>query len=213
MINQHALEDLLSGLCSTIMEKTKKDLESSTPCIVTEVYEGRTKVDVRPLIKVMGADESQTSRAIIKGIPIETIGAGGMLISFPVVIGDLGWLQASDRDISLFLQSYADSRVPTMRKHSFSDARFIPDIMRNFVIASEDSEAVTIQNRVGTVKIALDNSEVRITAPSIKMNGAQITSGGDVVTASGISLDNHSHAAGTYTAGGDPVSGEAGAAT
>ena len=138
-------------------------------------------------------------------------------MSWPVTAGDIGWIEASDRDISLFLQSYDEQDPASARKHSFSDGRFIPDMMTNYTIAGEDSAAVVIQNRSGTVKIALDDSEIRIknggvsatitsttvtgTAPGgFILNGAEITATGDVVTATGVSLNNHPHAQGNDSA-------------
>lgn len=48
---------------------------------------------------------------------------------------------------------------------------------------------------------------------SMLINGAQITPGGDVITASGISLDNHGTSPGSFAAGGDAVTGVGGAPT
>ncbi|AUG84963.1 hypothetical protein MAELSTROM_44 [Pseudoalteromonas phage Maelstrom] len=154
-------ENLLPDLVRDIMNATKRAVEVSLPCIVTKVI-SRTKVNVRPLIKVVMQDGTSRQRDIIEGLPIATFGAGDKFISFNVTKGDIGWLDACDRDISLFLQSYANVEPPTSRMHSFSDARFVPDIMTNITVAEEDAAAMVISTRDGTVKIALDNDEVRI---------------------------------------------------
>lgn len=203
--NENLLVDLVRDILSTV----KRSVEVSIPCIVTKVI-SRTKVDVRPLIKIVAQDGTSYDRDIVEGLPVFTAGAGDRFVSFPVVAGDLGWIDASDRDISLFLQSYENVEPPTSRMHSFSDARFIPDIMTNITVAEEDATAIVIQNRSGTVKIALDDSEIRIKNDTVSLvvdglsvtgvapggfdlNGAQITSGGDVITANGVSLDGHPH--------------------
>ena len=143
-------------------------------------------------------------------IPVVAHGAGNFLISFNISIGDLGWIEASDRDISLFKQAYEQSKPNTRRMHNFSDARFVPDVMTGFEIAAEDAGALVIQNKAGNIKIALDEDEIRIKKDDITLvlsgnsvtgiapggfdlNGAKITPSGDVVTASGVSLDNHPH--------------------
>ena len=202
-------ENLLTDLVKDILTASKKAIEVSIPCVVTEVV-SRTKVHVRPLIKIMAKDGQTYGRDIIEGLPVFTGGAGDRLISFPVKAGDIGWIDACDRDISLFLQSYENVKPPTNRMHSFSDARFVPDIMTNITVSEEDAAAVVIQNRSGSVKIALDENQIRVkndsvsltingdtvvgTAPAgFTLNGARITASGDVVTASGVSLDNHPH--------------------
>lgn len=168
-------ENLLPELVREILSATKRSLEVSIPCIVTEVI-SRTKVNVRPLIKVVAQDGASTDRGIIEGLPVFTAGAGDKFISFPVKVGDIGWLDACDRDISLFLQSYDNVEPPTSRMHSFSDARFVPDIMTNITVADEDATAMVIQTRDGTVKIAIDDDEIRI-----KNNDASIVMGVDSI--------------------------------
>jgi hypothetical protein len=171
-------ENLLPDLVREILAATKRSLEVSIPCIVTKVI-SRTKVDVRPLIKIVARDGTSIDRAIIEGLPVFTAGAGDKFISFPVAVGNIGWLNACDRDISLFLQSYGNVEPPTNRMHSFSDACFLPDIMTNITVAAEDATAMVIQTRDGTVKIAVDNDEIRI-----KNNDAIVVMGVDSIDVS-----------------------------
>lgn len=170
--NDDSMNDLVKAIIATI----KRSVESSIPCIVTKVI-SRTKVNVRPLIKIVAQDGESKERAIIEGLPVFTAGAGDKFVSFPVKKGDLGWIDASDRDISLFLQSYGNVEPPTSRMHSFSDARFVPDIMTNITIAEEDATAMVIQTRNGTVKIALDDGEIRIKNDSVSLviGGSKVT--------------------------------------
>lgn len=168
--------NLMIDLVRDILAAAKRSVEVSLPCIVTKVI-SRTKVNVRPLIKIVAQDGTAYDRAVIEGLPVFTSGAGDRFISFPVAVGDLGWIDASDRDLSLFLQSYSAEEPPTSRMHSFSDARFIPDIMTNITAAEEDATALVIQNRHGTVKIALDDTEIRIKneAVSLVIDGDSVT--------------------------------------
>jgi hypothetical protein len=171
-----------------------KKMQKSLPVKVTKVSSDRKFVNVQPQILVVDSEGGTIIRGEIKGIPVVTSGASNFLISFDISVGDLGWIEASDRDISLFKQSYEQSKPNTKRMHNFSDARFVPDIMTNFVIAEEDAGALVIQNRDGSVKISLNSSRIKMQSPSdIEINGAKITPSGDVVTASGVSLDNHPH--------------------
>jgi len=169
-------ENLLPDLTREIITATKRALEVSIPCIITKVI-SRTKVDVRPLIKIVLKNGTSRDRAIIEGLPVFTGGAGDKFISFPVAVGDIGWLDACDRDISLFFQSYGNVEPPTNRMHSFSDARFVPDIMTNITVSAEDATAMVIQTRDGVVKIAVDDNEIRIKndAVSLVLTGSAVT--------------------------------------
>lgn len=222
MINESAKKDWLPGVLDMLSHRVKRDMEHCIPCEVIAVH-SRTRVDVKLLIMMVDADGNRVSRQNVTNIPVETLGAGDLLVSFPIQEGDKGWIEASDRDISLFLQSYSESQPGTRRMHSFNDAKFVPDIMTNFTVSQEDSSAVVIQNRNGSVKIAIDQSEVRIVnnSVSVKVNGSSVTgvapggfnlnglvidsngefttksglssSNGDVSTQSGVTLGDHDH--------------------
>lgn len=203
MINTNTKKDWLPGVLDMLANRVNRDLENCIPCEIAKVH-SRVSVDVKPLIMMVDADGNRISRQKISNIPVETIGAGNLLMSFPVAVGDKGWIEASDRDISLFLQSYAESQPGTERMHSFNDAKFVPDIMTNFTVSAADETAVVIQNRDGTVKVAIDQTEIRIvnggvsvtatestvtgTAPGgFNFNGFIISPGGEFQTASGLS--------------------------
>lgn len=57
--------------------------------------------------------------------------------------------------------------------------------------------SATISNATGTLILQADGE--------FNINGARITTGGDIITASGVSLDNHPHAQGNDTGGDTEV--------
>jgi hypothetical protein len=66
----------------------------------------------------------------------------------------------------------------------------------------------------GSARLFNENGYIELKANGeIEANGATITTGGDVVTAAGVSLDGHKHVAGSDLIGnsGSPVTGETGA--
>jgi len=158
-------DDLLTGAFNVMFNHINKKMQNSLPVKVTKVSSDRKFVNVQPQILVVDSEGGTIIRGEIKGIPVVTSGGGNFLISFNISIGDLGWIESSDRDISLFKQSYDQSKPNTKRMHNFSDARFIPDIMTNFTIDDEDSDCMTIQNRDNTVKISLSNERIKIKSP------------------------------------------------
>jgi hypothetical protein len=188
-------DELLTGAFNILADYLRRTMENSLPCKVVAVSDDRQTVTVQPLIKILATDGSLTSRAEIEGVPVFANGAGGFCISFPVSVGSLGWLDACDRDISIFLQSYDDSAPGTKRKHSFSDARFVPDIMTGYSIAGEDSGSLVIQNAAGSVKIALSDDAIRLTASSVEIVSGSLTHNGINVG------DTHTHEQGADSDG------------
>ncbi|CAH6970216.1 hypothetical protein VCHA30O60_50150 [Vibrio chagasii] len=162
-----ANEESLTQVLQVFEERIFKGMENKLPVRVVSVSGDRKRVSVKPLISIVGENNQIISRGVIKGIPVFQHGAGGFLISFDINENDLGWIDTADRDISLFLQTYNESPPNTFRKHSFSDAQFIPDIMTDFTIDSEDSDSLVIQNREATVKISMNQNRINLRAPSI----------------------------------------------
>ncbi len=201
LMNQNNNDELI-GCFNNFAKLIKKQMDKCLPVRVTRVSKDRAKVNVKPLINIVSEDKKTIERNEIKGIPVHTLGDGDFLISFKIKVGTLGWIESSDRDISLFKQSLTESGLNTYRMHSFSDARFIPDIMKNFTIAKEDEDALVIQTKSGNIKIALDNSTIRMTSPNdVIINGGRVTPKGDFITKNGVSLDNHPHKQGVDSGG------------
>jgi hypothetical protein len=177
------------------------------PATVIAVDEKRQYVTVQPAIHVLGTDNSLTPRAQIAKVPLFTMGAGTYLLTFPVKAGDLGWIVASDRDVSLYLQSGKASGPNSNRLHSFEDGLFIPDIARTWTLDDEDNENVVLQSADGTKKISMGDNSVKVKhptlvefdAPSVTMTGdltvqGTITGQTDVVAGGdSISLKDHDH--------------------
>ncbi len=204
--NDKSLKDFKRALTDYM----RLTLDKMLPCIVTEVSQDRTRVSVLPVIRTKLATGDFVSKAEIPNLTVASFGAGGIVSSFPIKVGNTGWIETSDRDISLFLASLEESDSNTERKHSFSDSRFIPDIFKGFSIAAEDDDAMVIQTLDGGVKIAIDDSQVRIvnglsrfevndgtinmTAPNgINMNGAVINGEGVITDGTGITSNSHYH--------------------
>jgi hypothetical protein len=121
---------------------------------------------VQPMIVVVNMDDSQVNRPQIAYVPVISLGGGGFHISFPLKQGDLGWIYAADRDLSLFHQSLAMSPPNTSRAHDFSDSMFIPDVFRKYTINGEDSAYMVIQSTDGATRISIRPDNIKITAPT-----------------------------------------------
>lgn len=189
-----------------VLRKFLQSVDDCLPCIVIAADANREYVTVRPQIRMVGTDNTLTSRAQVARVPVFTLGAGGFVMSWPIKPNDLGWIKASDRDISLYLQANKEAAPNSQRIHSFSDGVFFPDAARQFALADEDADNAVWQALDGSVKIAMGPAGVKITATLVHMTGdlmvdGAITSTGNM-TGGGKSLDTHIHS-GVQTGSGD----------
>lgn len=195
----------LAGTMRVLFEKMVQGLDDMLPAQVIAVDPDRRYVSVQPMIMLGTTDGRKIRRAQIARIPVLNIGGGGFLLSFPIEPGDLGWIKASDRDYSLFMQGFTEEWPNTRRMHSFQDSVFIPHVMRPWTLDGDDIDSAVLQSADGTVRIAISPANVTITAPTVIIDTTTMQVLGDIeasgdVTASGISLMTHVHSG--VTAGG-----------
>lgn len=209
-------DDTLGGTFRMVLRKFLQGTDGMLPAIVIAVDEKRNYATVKPLVMVQATDDTLTARAQIASVPIYTVGAGNYVMSFPIKPGDLGWIIANDRDISLFLQENKEAAPNTSRLHSFEDGVFFPDNARKWTLAGADAEAATWQSLDGTIKVTLGAdmihvvhpTKVEITTPLAHFTGDLTAEGTirgktDVLSGAGeISGKTHHHT-GVTTGGGN----------
>lgn len=200
-----ANNDSLVGTFNQILASSFKNCQVMLPAkiITFDRTTALNTAEVQPLISLITTNNTTLSRAVIAKIPVLQLGGGGFFLNFNLKPGDLGWIIAADRDISLFIQSLSESKPATNRVHDFSDSLFLPHFMMGGTVDSGDMDGLVIQNNDGTVKIVLQNDEINITAPTINLNGdvniegelnvsdrtivqGDIASGGDITAAGDI---------------------------
>lgn len=198
-------EDSLVGVLRTVMGKMLQQTDDMLPATVLAYDRPSNRAAVQPQVMVKGTDGSKVSRAQIASVPVFQFGAGGFVLAFPVKSGDLGWIKASDRDISLFLQGHEEQAPNTNRMHSFQDGLFFPDVMRQWALNPEDMERVVLQSLDGVSRIALGTDRVKITTPLFEIDAAAttisgtltvdgvLTGAGTIVDSNGIVVDTHKH--------------------
>lgn len=158
-------DDTMLGMARQILDKFLQNVDDMLPARVVSYDRKANRAIVVPMVKVLTTDNRQIGRAQIASVPVMQFGGGGVALSFNLVPGDIGWIKANDRDISLILQAYRDNAPNTLRKHSFQDAVFIPDVMRGVTIAGEDEGNAVLQTLDGSVRVAIWPTFIKVTAP------------------------------------------------
>lgn len=162
-----ANDDSLLGMARQILDKFLNSVDDMLPARVVSYDRATNRATVVPMVKLLTTDNRQIARAQIASVPVMQFGGDGVALSFNLKAGDLGWIKANDRDISLITQGYRDSAPNTLRKHSFQDAVFIPDVMRGLTINAEDDANAVLQTLDGAVRVAIWPDRVKITAGGI----------------------------------------------
>lgn len=162
----------LDGLFRFRLSKFLMDIDDMLPAVVVAYNRTKNRAQVQPLISMVTTRGTVLKRAQLVSIPVWQDGGGGALLSFNLNAGDLGWIKSNDRDISLFKQTFQQSIPNTKRKHSFSDAIFLPDNMTGYTIAPEDNGNAVFQTNDGTVKIALWPTKIKMLAPNTVITDA-----------------------------------------
>lgn len=203
---------LLAQTLDTLRAFVRDELDDCIPCRVEEVTEtGTVNVQILPLMIL--SDGTTMARTPLLDIPVQWPGCQTALIRFNLQPGCLGLLKATDRDITLILQQMAEARPNTLRRHSFSDAFFIPADFREFTEGGTGD--VVIQMRDGANHISMGADDITLTVGSselslsgsslsVTINGVALEYTGTALTIGGIDIGPlHTH---TTTSSGNPTS-------
>lgn len=182
----------MSDVFALGFRKEMLDVDDMLPAKIIAWDKGKNRAQIEILYLVTMTDGSVNPMLAPAEVPTLVLGGGDLCLCWPLKTGDLGWIKSADRDISLFLQEYNAQPGNTPRIHTFEDAMFIPDVMKDFVMM--DGAAACLQTKDGTTGIAIksgnillkvgDNTTVMtaagttfakpITAPDAIINGKRV---------------------------------------
>lgn len=154
----------LSDLTQLAFRKQMLDVDDMLPARIVSFDRDANRAQVEILYLVTMTDGSLNGMLAPAEVPTMTVGGGGVVLSFDLSPGDLGWIKSNDRDISLFLQEYNAQPGNTPRIHSFEDSVFIPDVMTGWV--NPEPGAASLQTLDGTTRITLKAGAVKIVVGS-----------------------------------------------
>ena len=178
----------MAGVLKVVARKNAENTDGQLPAIVIDYDRTLNTATVLPLIDRVQTNGEVMPRAQLASVPVLALGGGGFCITFPLQPGDFGWIEASDRDISLFLQNMAESAPNTFRIHSFDDARFIPDVFHQYTYSDDDAGNMVIQSLDGMTKVAIGPGIVVVKADSVSVTSASVTITSDATAVVGSSF-------------------------
>lgn len=155
----------LFAALQSMLQRGKLDTDGMIPATIVSFDRDKNIAVVKPVIQWLSLDDKPVSRHDLTEISVLSLGGGGFHISFPLNPGDLGWIFASDRDLSDFKKELKESPPPTGQTKTFAHGLFIPDVFRQYTINSEDSGAMVIQSTDGKTRISIRKDNIKITAP------------------------------------------------
>lgn len=206
----------LGSMLKATMDKYMKDVDGMLPATVISYNRVTNRATVAPSIVKMMTNGDQLVRAPLADIPVLAIGGGDFCLTFPLKPGDTGWIEASDRDVSAWLQGSGKRRAQpnTHRTHSFSDGRFIPDKLADFTLPPEAEGGVCLQHKSGACAIIITEEKIIFKGPvemldpvdmkqTLAVTGKSTMDGGAAI--GGIEFGTHKHngvQTGSGTSGG-----------
>lgn len=202
---------LPGGIEAAIRSYFLNHFEGMLPARVVSYDDASNRATIKPLVMMGTTSGGKVSRAQVPNIPVYRFGGGGFFMRFPIKAGDLGWLKANDRDISLIFQRGGLEDWPnTTRLHKFSDAMFFPDTFKEWVINGENADKAVWQSMDGNSCISLGEESIKLSIGSVSIElteaGVDIISPPGTLRHNGINVgDIHVHT-GSPTAPPGPIS-------
>lgn len=190
---------LSGGIEAAIRAFFLNHFDGMLPATVVSYDDQANRAVIKPLVMMGTTSGQKVSRAQVANIPVYRFGGGGFFMRFPIKAGDLGWLKANDRDISLIFQRGGLEDWPnTERLHKFSDAMFFPDTFKEWVINGENADKAVWQSMSGDACIALGKDTIKLSIGSVSIEvtsaGINLTSPPGTLRHNGINVgDTHIH--------------------
>lgn len=200
-------ESSFPGMLRAVMRKMMMGTDGMLPAKVVSYDRESNMATVRPIVALLTTGGEIVPRAQVARVPVLALGGGGFVINFPLQAGDLGWIEASDRDISLFMQGMQEDLAPnTRRLHSFEDGRFIPDVFAAYNVSEVGADAMTIQSLNGAVRVEISPTKLLLVASDVQIDATMTTINSNIETF-GTLKNNGINVGSTHTHGGVQTGG------
>ena len=168
----------------------------SAMCKVTKFDAATMTVDVQPLSKTLDGGVYRTPPPVL-AVPVAMIRGGGFFLRPWYKDGDVGVIVYADHDIDRIAEDGQECQPNTERSHGEEDALFVGAfIPKSNPVRGVPDDTLVMSTEGGSVYIALHHDHIEIKGDIKMVGNIQQTGRTDVtddVTASGISLNSHTH--------------------
>lgn len=137
-------------------------VDDCLPAIVLSYDRVSNVATVRPVIPRLTVDNVTVPRNSIVNVQVFSFGGGNFHINFPLSEGDLGWIKATDRDLTKFKKELEEAPPGNSITHSFDSSLLLPDVMRRYMIKEEHAEEAVFQSVNGENRIAVGANRIKI---------------------------------------------------
>lgn len=166
-----------SGLIDFFLQKNAADIQKVIPAKIISYDRNLNRATIQILTLFLTSTGQKLQMKSIPNIPVLTLAGGGFVLSFPVQAEQIGFLLASDRDISLLKQNLTSYTPATNRQHQYEDSIFIPLNLNGFTVNEADANALLISSLDGATKLSIQNNLITMTAANVVINGNTIVNG------------------------------------
>lgn len=182
------------GFYNFLKERIFLELEKVAPARILNYDRKKNRAQVELLNLGITSTGSTIPKQSLTNIPCLMLQGGGMVLSFPIKEGDIGWIVAADRDISVFKQVLSIFAPNTYRKHKYADGFFIPNKIDGFEVSEDDENAILMTSIDGKTKLSISPEGITLTAQTTNVKG-DLTSDG---TITGAKLVSQNGVSGTF---------------
>lgn len=187
--NPASFSDLWLGFRQLIENYIKENLSTVRPVEVVAV--NGVYINVKPLLQnknTSGNILPITDDDIIYNVPVLMMVGGNSSLTFNIGVGNQGLLIACKNDISNYKKNKTTAPIASRRTFSWTDGFYLPMIFQDM------SEGINFKQ--GSSFIQILDGKIKMKA-DVNIEGSltvsDIITGKDCLTASGISLEKHTH--------------------
>lgn len=195
----------LSGVLDVFQRVLFQKIEKVAPAQIVSYDRQTNRATVQVLNYAITSTGEKLARKPLTDIPVSVFGGYGLCLSIPIKSGDIGFLIASDGDISVFKKLLQIFAPATYQKHKYKDGIFFPLIINGFTFSNDDENALLLTSTDGATKISIKDKVITINADNVNVNAttAQVTAEstltGNLTVDGNISSTKSITAAGTVT--------------
>lgn len=199
-----------------IVQQMMARLDTMKPVKVVAVHDGAGAVgpagtvDVQPLVNQIDGSGNSTPHGTVNGIPWFRFQGGKNAIIMDPLVGDIGFVVCSDRDMSAVKSSKAAANPGSRRKFNVADGVYVGGILNDapeqYVRFTEDM--IEAHDKTGNV-VKLSSAGIELTPSGVlpvKINGNAIVTG-NLLLGGNILAQAGTRYAGNLDTSGDVIAG------